>query len=60
MSESEKEKFEQTARQFPELDEAGRRRAMARAATGVDAHAALAHEAVMSQMVRAYNRPFER
>ena len=55
MSESEREKFERTAQQFPELDEAGRRRAMARTAAGADAHAALAHEAVMTQMVRAYN-----
>lgn len=49
------ESFESVGERFPELDEAARRRAAVRTAAGADAHAALAHESVMLQLVRAYN-----
>jgi len=49
------ESFEAVGRRFPELDEAARRRAALRTAAGVDAHAALAAESVLLQLVRAYN-----
>lgn len=49
------ESFESVGARFPELDEAARLRAAVRTAAGADAHAALAQESVMLQLVRAYN-----
>ncbi len=49
------ESFEAMGARFPELDEAARLRAAVRMAAGADAHAALAQESVMLQLVRAYN-----
>lgn len=51
----ETESLERAGERFPELDEAARRRAAARMAAGTEAHAALAQESVVLQMVRAYN-----
>jgi hypothetical protein len=42
-------------RRFPELDDAARRRAEARAEKDGDRHAAYAAESVAVQMLRAYN-----
>ena len=53
--ESDNESFDQADQRFPELDEAARRRARERVAAGVEAQAALAQEAVIQQLVRAYN-----
>jgi hypothetical protein len=50
----EEKDFEQVKQRFPELDEHAHRRARARVAGGVDAHAALAQESVLQQMNRAY------
>jgi hypothetical protein len=47
--------FEEASRSFPELDDAARRRAAQRTAAGQEAHAALAEESVMLNLVRAYN-----
>lgn len=47
--------LDEMSRGFPELDEAARQRAAARVAAGIEAHAALAHESVMLQLMRAYN-----
>lgn len=49
------ETFEAVGERFPELDEAARRRAAARMAAGASAHAAMAQESVVLQLVRAYN-----
>jgi hypothetical protein len=49
------ETFEAIGERFPELDDAARRRAAARVAAGTTAHAALAQESVVLQLVRAYN-----
>lgn len=49
------ESFESVGARFPELDEAARRRAAVRTAAGADAHAALAEESIVLQLVRAYN-----
>lgn len=49
------ESFERAGERFPELDDAARRRAAARMAAGTEAHAALAQESVVLQLVRAYN-----
>jgi hypothetical protein len=51
----EAESFESAGKRFPELDDAARRRAAARMAAGTEAHAALAQESVVLQLVRAYN-----
>ena len=53
----ERETFEQLMSRYPEMDEAARRRAANRIAAGADAVAALNDEAILSQLVRAYNRP---
>ncbi|HVB77494.1 MAG TPA: hypothetical protein VNI34_06805 [Candidatus Nitrosotalea sp.] len=45
------------APEFPELDEAARRRAGARVDQGADEHAAMAAESVAAQMMAAYARP---
>jgi hypothetical protein len=50
-----KEAFEEARRSFPELDDAARQRAAARMAAGAEAHAALAQESVLQNLVRAYN-----
>lgn len=55
MTYEKKESFEELSRSFPELDEPARRRAQARTAAGVEPQAALAHESVMLNLVRAYN-----
>jgi hypothetical protein len=49
------ETFEEARRSFPELDDAARQRAAARMAAGAEAHAALAQESVLQNLVRAYN-----
>jgi hypothetical protein len=59
MTQEQKEEFAKASQRFPELDDAARRRAEARAAAGTEAHAALAQESVMLNMVRAYNHPYE-
>ena len=59
MNREQAEDFAKASRAFPELDDAARRRAEARAAAGAEAHAALAQESVMLGMVRAYNQPYE-
>jgi len=51
----EAESLEAAVERFPELDEAARRRAAARMAAGAEAHAALAQESVVLQLVRVYN-----
>lgn len=55
MNQQRPESFEEASRGFPELDEAARRRAEQRTAAGQEAQAALAHESVMQNLVRAYN-----
>ena len=55
MTKDQAESFEQASRAFPELDEPARRRAQARTAAGAEAHAALAEESVVLNLVRAYN-----
>lgn len=52
---AEEESFEAAGERFPELDDAARRRARDRTATGIRAHAALAQESVILHLVRAYN-----
>jgi hypothetical protein len=53
--EEHKEAFEEARRRFPELDDAARQRAVARMAAGAEAHAALAQESVLQNLVRAYH-----
>jgi hypothetical protein len=60
MTKEPSEEFAKASQAFPELDEAARRRAQERADAGAEAHAALAQESVMLNMVRAYNQPYER
>lgn len=48
-------RFEMASRDFPELDEAARRRAEQRTAAGAEPQAALAQESVMQHLVGAYN-----
>lgn len=52
---SERETFEQLVERYPEMDEAARRRAVARIAAGADAAHALNDEVVWAQLTRAYN-----
>lgn len=59
MTTEQQEEFAKASQGFPELDDAARRRAQERAAAGAEAHAALAHESVMLNLVRAYNHPYE-
>jgi hypothetical protein len=56
MTSQEQDTFEAARDRFPELDEDGRRRAAERIAAGADAHAALADETLLMQMVHAYNK----
>jgi hypothetical protein len=51
----EPETFEQLMKRYPEMDEAARRRAVARIAAGADAAHAINDEAVWSQLTKAYN-----
>jgi hypothetical protein len=51
----ERETFEQLMERYPEMDEAARRRAVARIAAGADAAHAVNDEAVWSQLTKAYN-----
>ena len=51
----ERESFEQLVERYPEMDEAARRRAVARIAAGADAAHALNDEVVWAQLTRAYN-----
>jgi hypothetical protein len=51
----ERESFEQLVERYPEMDEAVRRRAVARIAAGADAAHALNDEVVWAQLTRAYN-----
>lgn len=60
MTQEQQEEFAKASQGFPELDDAARRRAEERATAGTDAHAALAQESVMLNMVRAYNQPYDR
>jgi hypothetical protein len=55
VAQEQKEDFEEARRSFPELDDAARQRAAARMAAGAEAHAALAQESVLQNLVRAYN-----
>ena len=55
MTTAEEESFETAGERFPELDDAARRRARERTASGVRAHAALAQESVILHLMRAYN-----
>lgn len=55
VNDEQREPAEQVGKRFPELDDAARRRAQARVAAGVEAHAAHAHESVVLQIVRVYN-----
>ena len=48
----ERETFEQLMRRYPEMDEAARRRAVAR---GADAAHAVNDEVVWAQLTKAYN-----
>jgi hypothetical protein len=59
MTKEQAEEFAKASQAFPELDDAARRRAQERATAGADAHAALAQESVMLNMVRAYNHRYE-
>jgi hypothetical protein len=51
----ERETFEQLVKRYPEMDEAARRRAVARIAGGADAAQAVNDEVVWSQLTKAYN-----
>jgi hypothetical protein len=51
----ERETFEQLIQRYPEMDEAARRRAVARIAAGADAANAANDEVVWSQLTKAYN-----
>jgi hypothetical protein len=51
----ERETFEQLLKRYPEMDEAARRRAVARIAAGADAAHAVNDEVVWSQLTKAYN-----
>ena len=51
----ERESFEQLVQRYPEMDEAARRRAVARIAAGADAAHALNDEIVWSQLTKSYN-----
>jgi hypothetical protein len=51
----ERETFEQLMKRYPEMDEAARRRAVARIALGADAAHAVNDEVVWSQLTKAYN-----
>ena len=51
----ERESFEDLVERYPEMDEAARRRAVARIAAGADAAHALNDEVVWAQLTRAYN-----
>ncbi len=53
--EVERETFEQLMKRYPEMDEAARRRAVARIAAGADAAHAVNDEVVWSQLTKAYN-----
>jgi hypothetical protein len=55
MTAEQKEELEEARKRFPELDDAARRRAAERMAAGAEAHAALAQEAVLEGLIRAYN-----
>ncbi len=55
MTSDKREAFEEASRSFPELDEPARRRAEQRTAAGQEPQAALAHESVVLNLVRAYN-----
>jgi hypothetical protein len=55
MTQESGETFEEARRRFPELDDAARQRAAARMAAGAEAHAALAQESILLNLVRAYN-----
>lgn len=59
MTKEQSEEFARASQAFPELDDAARRRAEERTAAGAEAHAALAQESVMLNMVRAYNHPYQ-
>jgi hypothetical protein len=52
---NEKETFEQLAARFPELDDAGRRRAAVRIAAGADAAVAVNDETIWQQLTKIYN-----
>ena len=52
---SERETFEQLVKRYPEMDEATRRRAVARIVAGADAAHALNDEVVWAQLTRVYN-----
>ena len=51
----ERETFEQLMQRYPEMDDAARRRAVARIAAGADAAHAVNDEVVWSQLTKAYN-----
>lgn len=51
----ERETFGQLVQRYPEMDEAARRRAVARIAAGADAAHALNDEVVWAQLTKAYN-----
>lgn len=51
----ERETFEQLMQRYPEMDDAARRRAVARIAAGADAPHAVNDEVVWSQLTKAYN-----
>jgi hypothetical protein len=51
----EQETFEQLTKRYPEMDEAARRRAVARIAAGADAAHAVNDEVVWAQLTKAYN-----
>ena len=52
---AERQTFEQLVEKYPEMDEAARRRAVARIAAGADAEHALNDEVVWAQLTGAYN-----
>ena len=51
----ERETFEQLMKRYPEMDDAARRRAVARIAAGADAAHAVNDEVVWAQLTKAYN-----
>ena len=51
----ERESFEQLVERYPEMDDAARRRAVARIAAGADAAHALNDEIVWAQLTKSYN-----
>ncbi|HEX6489219.1 MAG TPA: hypothetical protein VF137_10185 [Candidatus Dormibacteraeota bacterium] len=59
MTQEQTEEFAKASQAFPELDDAARKRAEERTAAGAEAHAALAQESVMLNLVRAYNHPYQ-